>query len=189
MKSTVVPIVDFVHHLQNCLQPQDLVSNVNFQKNILLVLKNGCLETRYHFQAATKQHKWQSLTQHRIVINAQSTTKVTSGRHKRQYIIFSFFLRSSMRVSVLQMHAVYFHVFTMMNPPNSDIDHRIFHVRTFLCVYTRGVWGTSTSQHIILTRKNSFFLCSGRDSNLWSWNPLDLEVNALPIEPSRPSII
>ena len=32
--------------------------------------------------------------------------------------------------------------------------------------------------------KHIFFLCSGRDSNLWSWNPLDLEADALPIEPS-----
>ena len=33
------------------------------------------------------------------------------------------------------------------------------------------------------------FLCSGRDSNLWSWNPLDLEADALPIEPPRSPII
>ena len=39
-----------------------------------------------------------------------------------------------------------------------------------------------------MTRKNShkYFLCSGRDSNLWSWNPLDLEADALPIEPPHP---
>ena len=49
-------------------------------------------------------------------------------------------------------------------------------------------WGTLMSQHNILTRKNchNFFLCSRRDSNLWSWHPLDLEANALPIEPPRP---
>ena len=49
--------------------------------------------------------------------------------------------------------------------------------------------GTPTaSQHNILTRKNSYnlFLCSGRDLNLWSWSPLELETDALPIEPPRP---
>ena len=52
--------------------------------------------------------------------------------------------------------------------------------------YTHGGWGTpTTSHHNILTRKNSykFCVCSGRDSNLWSWSPLGLEANALPIEP------
>ena len=63
--------------------------------------------------------------------------------------------------------------------------------RSYVCVYTRG-WGTSTtSQHNIFTRKNShkLFLCSERDSNLWSWNPLNLEAVALPIEPPRPNTI
>ena len=32
------------------------------------------------------------------------------------------------------------------------------------------------------------FLCSGRDSNLWLRNPLDLEADALPIEPPRPPL-
>ena len=52
-----------------------------------------------------------------------------------------------------------------------------------------GQWGTpTTSQHNIMTRKNSykFVLCSGRDSNLWSWSLLYLEADALPIEPPRP---
>ena len=35
---------------------------------------------------------------------------------------------------------------------------------------------------------HKFFLCSARDSNLWSWNPLDLEADALPIEPPRPPL-
>ena len=35
---------------------------------------------------------------------------------------------------------------------------------------------------------HKFVLCSGQDSNLWSWNPLDLEADALPIEPPRPPI-
>ena len=29
-------------------------------------------------------------------------------------------------------------------------------------------------------------MCSGRDSNLWLWNPLDIEADALPTEPPRP---
>ena len=59
---------------------------------------------------------------------------------------------------------------------------------SYACVCTRG-WGTpTTSQHNILTRKqlSQFCLCSGRDWNLWPWNPLDrLEVDAQPIEPPR----
>ena len=72
-----------------------------------------------------------------------------------------------------------------------DMDYRIFSVRTLLCVriHTRG-WGTpTTSQHNIFdSEQNShkLFVCSGRDSNLWSWNPLDLEGDAVPIEPPRP---
>ena len=69
------------------------------------------------------------------------------------------------------------------NPPNSDMDYRILNVRTFfLCVRIRTGVG-----HNILTRKNSykFVLCSGRDSNLWSRNALDLEADALPTEPPR----
>ena len=52
-------------------------------------------------------------------------------------------------------------------------------IRSYACVYTRG-WGTQTSQHNMLTRKNShkFFFSSGWDSNLWSWNSLDLEADA-----------
>ena len=58
-------------------------------------------------------------------------------------------------------------------------------VRSYAYVFTRG-WVTPTrSRHNIFNRQKAF-LCSGRDSNLWSWNPLDLEADALPIEPSRP---
>ena len=51
------------------------------------------------------------------------------------------------------------------------------------CVYTRGLSTPTTSQHI-WTRENShfFLLCSWRGSNLW---PLDLESDALRIEPPR----
>ena len=61
-------------------------------------------------------------------------------------------------------------------------------VRSYAWVDTRG-WGTpTTSQHNILTRKNShkLFWYSGRDLNLCSWNPLDVEADAPPIEPPRP---
>ena len=34
-----------------------------------------------------------------------------------------------------------------------------------------------------------FLLCPGLDSNLWSWNPLDLKANALPIEPPHPQTL
>ena len=59
-------------------------------------------------------------------------------------------------------------------------------VRSYACVYTRG-WGTSTtSRHNIRKNSHKLFLCCGRDSNLWSWNPLNLEADALPIEPPPP---
>ena len=73
-------------------------------------------------------------------------------------------------------------------PPNSDIDYRIFNVctRSFLCVHihTRG-WAHRhlTSQlNIFNSEKLTFFLRSWRDSNLGS---LDLESDALPVEPPR----
>ena len=52
----------------------------------------------------------------------------------------------------------------------SVIHRSLTWVCSYACVYTQG-WGTpTTSQHNILTRKNSHkcFLCSGRDSYLWS---------------------
>ena len=65
-------------------------------------------------------------------------------------------------------------------------------VRSYACVCTRG-WCTPTaSQHNINfwlgKTLTIFFLCSGRDSNLWTWNPLDFEADALPIEPPRPHV-
>ena len=68
------------------------------------------------------------------------------------------------------------------------MDHRIFNVRTWsffsACVYTRGLGTPTASQHSILPRKNShnFCVCSWRGLNLGS---LDLESDALPIEPPR----
>ena len=56
VESTVVCVIEVIHHLQNSVGSQDLVSNVNFQKHILFILKNGCLETRYHFQAGTENN-------------------------------------------------------------------------------------------------------------------------------------
>ena len=72
------------------------------------------------------------------------------------------------------------------NPPNCDRDYRIFNVRMWSFLRVRihtGVGRThSESEQQFLTWKNSgfFFLCSWRGSNLGS---LDLESNALPIEP------
>ena len=58
----------------------------------------------------------------------------------------------------------------------TDMDYINVRTCSYACVYTRG-WSTpTTNQRTILTWKNShkLFLCSGRDSNLWSSNPLDL---------------
>ena len=57
---------------------------------------------------------------------------------------------------------------------------------SYACEYTRGL-GTPTTesrQHFD-SEKLIFFLCSGRGSNLCLWNPLDLEADALPMEPPR----
>ena len=66
------------------------------------------------------------------------------------------------------------------NPPNFYMDYRIFNVRTvrdhsYACVHTRGLSTPKTSQHNIFDselKSHFVFLCSGRDSNLWS---LDFE--------------
>ena len=73
--------------------------------------------------------------------------------------------------------------------PNSDMDYKIFNVRAFLCVRIHtGVRHTdneSAQQFDSEKLSQCVFLCSGRDSNLWPWNPLDLEADALPIEPPQ----
>ena len=53
--------------------------------------------------------------------------------------------------------------------------------------HTRG-WGTPTTiQHNHFdSEKLSQIVLVLRDLNLWSWNLLDLEADALPIEPPRP---
>ena len=75
------------------------------------------------------------------------------------------------------------------NPPNSDMDCSIFKVRTFLCasIHTGAVHTDNESAQHFDSEKNShkFCLCSGRDSILWSWNPLDIEADAIQIEPPR----
>ena len=76
-------------------------------------------------------------------------------------------------------------------PLNSDMDYRIFNVRTFSCnAYTHtGVGHTDneSAQHFDSGKNcHTFFLCPGRDSNLCPWNPSDLEADAPPIEPPRP---
>ena len=56
VESTVVRVIEVIHPLQNSVGSQDLVSNVNLQKHVLFILKNGSLETRYHFQAGTENN-------------------------------------------------------------------------------------------------------------------------------------
>ena len=57
-----------------------------------------------------------------------------------------------------------------------------------MCIHTAGVWHTDESvQHFDSGKTLTNFSCAPEDSNLWSWNPgLDLEADALPIEPARP---
>ena len=97
------------------------------------------------------------------------------------------------RAAMLRRYPVFFlcAVFSCFrNPPNSNIDYRIFNVRTFLCVriiHTRvGHTDNESAQHFDSENSHNFCLCSGRDSNLWSWNPLDFKADALPSEPPRP---
>ena len=61
------------------------------------------------------------------------------------------------------------------NPPNSDVDYRIFIARdhSCACVYTRGLHGhtdSESAQHVWLGRTHKLFLYSWRDSKL---RPLD----------------
>ena len=48
-----------------------------------------------------------------------------------------------------------------------------------MCAYTHRSWAHQRVSTTFLTWKNSHkvFLCSWRGSNLWSWNPLDLEAD------------
>ena len=73
------------------------------------------------------------------------------------------------------------------NPPNSDMDYRIFTVRTwsFLRMHIHtgvGHTDSESAQHFWLGKTHKFFLCSWLDSNL---GPLNLESDALPTEPPR----
>ena len=73
------------------------------------------------------------------------------------------------------------------NPPYSDMTTgSLMCVRS--CAHTHGNGAHRQRVHNVLTRENShkFVLCSGRDTNLWSRNPFDLEADALPTEPPRP---
>ena len=73
------------------------------------------------------------------------------------------------------------------NPQNSDMDYRIFSVRTSSSSYMRirtGGWAhrQRVSTAFLLGKAHNFFLCSWRDSNL---SPMAPESDALPIEPHR----
>ena len=61
---------------------------------------------------------------------------------------------------------------------------------SYPCIYTRGGGTPTTSQHNIFHSEKIFFLCTWRGSNLWSWNPLDLEAYTLyqlshPVTPAQ----
>ena len=50
MEVTTRAIVDPVQLFQHTLCPQDLVRNINFQEDIRLILKDGCLEAPFVFE-------------------------------------------------------------------------------------------------------------------------------------------
>ena len=55
-----------------------------------------------------------------------------------------------------------------------------------MCIQTRvGHTDRKSAKHFWLRKPHKFFLCSWQGSNLGSWNPLDPEADALPIEPPR----
>ena len=75
------------------------------------------------------------------------------------------------------------------NPPNSDMDYKIFNVHTWsslwvhIYIHTRvGHIDNESAQHFWLRKTHKFFLCSWRGLNLGS---LDLLSDAPPIEPPR----
>ena len=81
------------------------------------------------------------------------------------------------------------------NATNSDVDYRVFNVRTwwfYACVYTQWLGTPKMSQYNIFDSEKltnflyaQFLLCSWRGSNLRS----DLDSDALPIEPPRHPIL
>ena len=103
------------------------------------------------------------------------------------------------RYAVLQVHAGSFHVFvihpTLRNPPNSDMDYRIFK-RAYVIILMRACThrGLGTHRQRVSTNisdseklPHKFFLCSWRrwGSNLRS---LDFESDTLPTEPPPPPV-
>ena len=83
--------------------------------------------------------------------------------------------------------AIIFQCMLGRNPPNSDMDYRIFNMRmcSFLCLRIHtgvGHIDSESTQHILTRKAHNFCVCSWRDSNLC---PLDLESDAVQIEPPR----
>ena len=73
------------------------------------------------------------------------------------------------------------------NPPNSDMDYRIFNVSTWSFAWVRihtgvGHTDSESAQPFWLKKPSKFFLCSWRDSNP---RPLDLQSNTLTTEATR----
>ena len=58
-----------------------------------------------------------------------------------------------------------------------------------VCTHKGGAHRQWVSTFSLGKTLTNFLLYSGRDSNLWSWNPLDLKADALPVEPPRPRTI
>ena len=77
----------------------------------------------------------------------------------------------------------------LCNPPDSDMDYRIFNVSTrlFLCVHIHTGEHRLRVSTTFLTRRKNLTMCSWRrrGSNLRSFGSLDLESDALPTEPPR----
>ena len=93
--------------------------------------------------------------------------------------------RAALAYPILQVHAGSFHVFR--NPPDSDMDYRRVYVIILMhaYIYTQGL-GSESAQHFWLGKTHKFFFVLLMGFELGSWNPLDLESDALAIEPPRP---
>ena len=100
-------------------------------------------------------------------------------------LLFPFTVHKYIYPPVSKMHAGFFSWFR--NPPNPNMDCRIYNVRAYVIIlvraYTRGRGlGTHRQRASTTFVTRNCFLYSWRDSNL---GHLDLECDALPIEPPR----
>ena len=72
---------------------------------------------------------------------------------------------------------------SVIHQSQSNMDYRIFNVHTYILMHAY-THDTNESAHFLFRKSHNFCVCSGQDSNLLSWNPLDLEADV--IEPPRP---